>query len=154
MLDLGAIKNRRPFYPGQTGEQRAEFIAWAPLDIDTLLAEVERLQTREIVAAFTALFNELPATLNDKEINTVLRRAGHDPENVSAEFREMAEEIIDREISRVSRELEPEVLKCELCEMEILVKNMVRVGSHHHALCAGCAATYSIQETKDDESPF
>ena len=102
MSDLDEIKARRAIYPGQTGEQRVAFIAWAPLDIDTLLGEVERLQ----------------ATLDE------------------------------------SRELEPKTIRCEFCDMEILAKNIVRIGSHHHALCAGCAATYRIQETKDDESPF
>lgn len=87
---------------GDTSKAKAEFIAHALADIDTLLGEVERLQ----------------ATLDE------------------------------------SRELEPKTVQCEFCEMEILAKNVVRIGSHHHALCAGCAATYRTQETKDDESPF
>jgi len=43
MIDLKQIKMRRATYPGQTGEQRAEFIAHAPADIDILVKEVEEL---------------------------------------------------------------------------------------------------------------
>jgi hypothetical protein len=80
-----------------------------------------------------------------------------------AEFIAHAPADIDTLLSEVERlqatlderrELEPKTVQCEFCEMEILATNVVRIGSHHHALCAGCAATYRTQETKDDESPF
>ena len=73
-------------------------------------------------------------------------------ETLAALRRERSAENIQREEEQ--HHAEPEMVECEFCGMEILAKNVVRIGSHHHALCAGCAATYRTQETKDDESPF
>ena len=130
MSDLDEIKARRAIYPGQTPMERVVFIEWGPADIDALLAEVERLQEilREVA---------LPPYA-DTDLSSLLET-----------LRNRAQSALDE-----SRELEPKTVQCEFCDMEILAKNVVRIGSHHHALCAGCAATYRTQETKDDESPF